>query len=301
MSLLPQAGASAAINKCEVAAGCSSATSSNPLGLKEIIIQYGDDHCKMMLVEGGDSAALVYSVDSYFGLGGLPFHLTVPETTAVIPLCAALPHGLILQLHLGGNRHFVGFPSTPVSCKAPQANLPPRGPVPKVTVGSPVVDRYPQASSVAVTVNCDQVLQSTQLETDSKATMAVHLAAVEHAANRIDRFSRLSTDLSNERTLLAWIRTVMAAMRTAFAYIGLVADAPFWLGTIWVGRLSMISLVLIGAFSGIRRYVVIKEATFQPVPPQKFGRLSIHYFSYVLVLSCIALVVGLAADSWDKA
>jgi hypothetical protein len=50
----------------------------------------------------------------------------------------------------------------------------------------------------------------------------------ESAVGTIDavaRFSRLSTDLANERTLLAWIRTALAVCRTCFATISLGADA----------------------------------------------------------------------------
>merc|ERR1712194_252279 len=40
-------------------------------------------------------------------------------------------------------------------------------------------------------------------------------------ARSLDRFSRLGTDLANERTLLAWTRTSLATLRTATDYIGI--------------------------------------------------------------------------------
>jgi hypothetical protein len=41
----------------------------------------------------------------------------------------------------------------------------------------------------------------------------------------VTRFSRISTDLANERTLLAWYRTALAACRTCFAVISLGSTA----------------------------------------------------------------------------
>lgn len=44
----------------------------------------------------------------------------------------------------------------------------------------------------------------------------------------LERLSRLTTDLANERTLLAWMRTCLAAIRTLFSYLALSATTAAW-------------------------------------------------------------------------
>merc|ERR1712066_468706 len=123
---------------------------------------------------------------------------------------------------------------------------------------------------------------------------------VQEAADTMDRFSRLSTDLANERTLLEWLRTAMAAIRTALAFIGISAEGPWWMSTVHITRISMLTAVLVAAVSGVKRYVTIKDATYQPVPPQHFGRISIHYFNLTLAASIVALAIGMYPDEWSK-
>ena len=60
----------------------------------------------------------------------------------------------------------------------------------------------------------------------------------------MERFNRLSTDLANERTLLAWIRTSLAAIRTLFTYLGLSAISDYWRHTITATEVAMATLVV---------------------------------------------------------
>ena len=44
----------------------------------------------------------------------------------------------------------------------------------------------------------------------------------------LERLSRLTTDLANERTLLAWMRTCLAGIRTLFSYLAIGATTAAW-------------------------------------------------------------------------
>eukprot|EP00927_Polykrikos_kofoidii_P054872 TRINITY_DN49224_c0_g1_i1.p1 TRINITY_DN49224_c0_g1~~TRINITY_DN49224_c0_g1_i1.p1 ORF type:complete len:323 (-),score=36.00 TRINITY_DN49224_c0_g1_i1:67-1035(-) len=122
---------------------------------------------------------------------------------------------------------------------------------------------------------------------------------MEQAAETIDRFSRLSTDLSNERTLLAWIRTAMAATRTSIAFLALTAEGV-WLGGLHLSRMAMVTLVLTAAVGGIVRYRSVKAATFLRLPPRQFGRLSIHWFIFFTMVSVSTLVMGMYSQNFQK-
>merc|ERR1712151_768553 len=58
----------------------------------------------------------------------------------------------------------------------------------------------------------------------------------------LERFNRLSTDLANERTLLAWVRTCLAAVRTGVSYLGLAAISDWWF-SLMLAQWSMIILI----------------------------------------------------------
>lgn len=123
------------------------------------------------------------------------------------------------------------------------------------------------------------------------------------ATDRIDRFSRMATDLANERTLLAWMRTSMAAMRTAFAFLGVTAvtEGSLWDGIFQLSRISMITVVLIGCVIGTIRYKKVKGITFAVTPPQNFGRISIGWFSTLIITSTLAMTLGMYPAKWGRA
>eukprot|EP00931_Biecheleriopsis_adriatica_P035863 TRINITY_DN20667_c0_g1_i2.p1 TRINITY_DN20667_c0_g1~~TRINITY_DN20667_c0_g1_i2.p1 ORF type:complete len:347 (+),score=67.87 TRINITY_DN20667_c0_g1_i2:26-1066(+) len=123
---------------------------------------------------------------------------------------------------------------------------------------------------------------------------------LESAAKNIDRFSRLSTDLSNERTLLAWSRTSMAAMRTAFAYLSVTAEGTIWMSSFQLSRVAMVITCVVATLVGLRRYTSIKEATFAADPPKWFGRMSLKWFNCLIVASTVAMAFGMMPDGWQK-
>ncbi|CAK0830677.1 unnamed protein product, partial [Prorocentrum cordatum] len=137
-------------------------------------------------------------------------------------------------------------------------------------------------------------LESPVLRTDTAGT-GLPMAEVEEAVANLDRFSRLSTDLANERTLLAWMRTSMAAFRSTVCFLSLVGGLSYQ-----AARVMMVAACVVSAVSGIRRYSKIKQATFSPVPPREFGRLSIYWFAFLMVTCNLAIAAGMLSPSWAK-
>ena len=83
----------------------------------------------------------------------------------------------------------------------------------------------------------------------------------------LERLSRLTTDLANERTLLAWTRTCLAAIRTSFAYLEISALALGWSVGLKITETAMATLVVAAAATGVWRYFKIKSILLQKVPP----------------------------------
>merc|ERR1712113_1073830 len=136
----------------------------------------------------------------------------------------------------------------------------------------------------------------------SSVLLANHELAnqVQEQTKSIERFSRMATDLANERTLLAWMRTMMAAIRTAFAYMAVTAVGNVWVGTVTISRVAMVTTVLVATVTGVIRYKRVKDITFLPEPPQYFGRISIRYFYWTLAFSMVFMVCGMWTNAWQK-
>merc|ERR1719221_2065115 len=136
-------------------------------------------------------------------------------------------------------------------------------------------------------------VQDVQVDVQAMAQEAQDLVrSTAVAAESIDRFGRLSTDLANERTLLAWLRTAMAAIRTAFSFMDLSAGDHgfFWMSSVVMSRVAMITAILVATLTGIRRYSCVKQVTYMLYPPQNFGRLSIFWFNF-LIVACFAVIL----------
>ena len=116
----------------------------------------------------------------------------------------------------------------------------------------------------------------------------------------MQRMSRLSTDLANERNLLAWGRTAMAAARTALAFLGLVGNNDFGVGLVYTTSIGFGVIAVWMMLQGGLRYKQIKNILLLPEPPIHFGRLSNNPVMLVLVALLVLLVIGNAADSWSK-
>jgi uncharacterized membrane protein YidH (DUF202 family) len=123
-----------------------------------------------------------------------------------------------------------------------------------------------------------------------------------HMCDSMERFSRLSSDLANERTFLAWVRTALAAIRTVFAFYAMAAVDGLWLwnGALVSSQVAMVAVVIISLLLGNSRYRQVKDVIARKVPPLDFGRLSIRWLFTILFLISCTTAVCIAARQWER-
>lgn len=138
-----------------------------------------------------------------------------------------------------------------------------------------------------------QGTQMTPVPTETRQQAAGLVSAVA----TVDRLQRLTLDLANERTLLAWTRTSLAAMRTLFPFLGQSGEGLLWLG-VMSSRFGMVTLCIMTGIFGVMRYVQVKRVTFAPVTGTvSFGRATIHWFTSLLILSCVVMAASMYVAS----
>lgn len=303
---------------------------------KSLRIVHGGESCTVLLYEGLEHSSLVHALSSRFKLSQATFHLTLEGMDDIVPLSSALPGGLTLTLHTevfetpisnSQEKTFAAVDRT----LAPE-ELRPTGASATVAYAALVASNVSSTVSsstaspllAAASLNGPEEFQQTSegnvplvqrqerepatpfprpITEDSERqqsanSMYASFVAINDVAVTVDRFSRLSTELANERTLLAWVRTGLAAIRTTFTYYDLSADLAIWRGSIIFSQIAMMTVVLFSAVAGAIRYNKIKSVLRQAEPPQEFGRISMHWFNALVVMSSIATAAGVYARTW---
>lgn len=115
----------------------------------------------------------------------------------------------------------------------------------------------------------------------------------------MQRMSRLSTDLANERNLLAWGRTALAAARTSLAFLGLTGNNNFGVGLVYTTSIGFGVIAVWMMLQGGLRYKQIKGILLLPEPPVHFDRLSNLPVNVILVALLVLMVIANSADSWS--
>jgi uncharacterized membrane protein YidH (DUF202 family) len=110
------------------------------------------------------------------------------------------------------------------------------------------------------------------------------------------RYAKLTSELANERNMLAWTRTALAGCRTTFAAMGLKYATGDHLGGILWGIMAVgfAALSLYIYMNGFDRYKKIKIALAAKNPPLHFDRLSNtpQSVAFIAILVVILYNVG---------
>lgn len=122
----------------------------------------------------------------------------------------------------------------------------------------------------------------------------------EQFVDALTRLSRLTTDLANERTLLAWIRTALASARTTVSFLALSGSSPFGDVSTKICYIGFAVLALLMMAQGAERYKKIKTILQMPNPPLYFDRLTTIPLNLTLIAVLALVVLATAADQWTN-
>lgn len=120
----------------------------------------------------------------------------------------------------------------------------------------------------------------------------------ERFVDALTRLSRLSTDLANERTFLAWIRTALASARTVVSFLGLTGTNEFGRVSVKTCVIGFAVLALLMMLQGTERYKRIKDILLTKDTPAGFARLTTIPINLSLLAILLLVVIVTSSDKW---
>ncbi len=247
----------------------------------------------------GEPAALIACVVARSGVSSFFLTASPSRSAAVVPLSASLPAGTALTLHraapLGTNQ--------PQAAPAPLAN----GSVQAaytagLTLATPLLAGASSSSSTAAGGPQPSVPSDLAREAGTRSPRTLvreREAKMDGQLEGLERLSRLTTDLANERTLLAWVRTCLASIRTVFTYMAITGTTAAWQASVTCAEMMMATIVVATALAGWWRYVRVKHILGQKIPPRHFGRVSTRPLMGLIALTALATAVGIYSQQWE--
>jgi uncharacterized membrane protein YidH (DUF202 family) len=298
------------------------------LALKALKITVATNNAtfSVALVDGAEPAALQQAVAARTCCTPNAFFLTpASRDGVVVPLSSALPDGLELTLHfmqsgpterkrqsrLQNMFEIANFsdeedlraqPGLESSTASDFKKEDPSSPIAKVahTVIEPILEHDKNVGSSRWNSSLSwAAISCHSCDSPRLAGERDHLLRDDETMlTAMERFSRLTTDLANERTMLAWVRTCMASIRTAFAFLKVAGETPGWAATVFLAQSAMVTLMLVLCWTGYLRYTAIKHAVKRKLPPHFFGRISVRYMYALLFVSTAAIALGMYTKHW---
>lgn len=247
---------------------------------------------EVLVHSGCEPQALALAVAARAGVPPDGFFLTssAGRGGAVVPLSATLADGTAVVLH----RTAAVAPRPTISPANNHTSDRPNERPPQSIQGGAPVAMQPEAL-------CAPLLSPSTRGSLSRGAGVVFGQVENRQLEGLERLSRLTTDLANERTLLAWVRTCLAAIRTLFAYLALVAASTGWHAALVAAEMSMATVVIATAISGAYRYFAIKAVVSQKIPPKGFGRFTIRPLVALIIVTAAATSAGVYSQQWNHA
>ena len=248
-----------------------------------------DRSIDIALFDGAEPASLANAVAARLGCDANGFFLTAGQSPSspVVPLSSALPDGMQLTLHYRG--------APPPSPAAASINS---------TVPAASCSLVTPYDEVAGRLGGEQPARRGMLRRllTSEQKRASEAQSTEAVLDGLQRLTRLNSDLANERTLLAWIRTDLAAIRTLWGYMTIGSAVAFWDDLALVAMMLMTTLVAFTSAYGVYRYYVIKNVLSKPTKdlPADYGRKSTRPLAVLVVLCSVVTAAGMYSQMWEK-
>ena len=256
-----------------------------------VVVEETSESFDVLVVDGMASCEVLAAVVGRSGLGGSVYcTLERGRGGAVVPVSAMLPDGTTLYLH--------GVLSLPLRSRSRSQErrrseqamvqmdlLPP---------GTRKRSDEDRGSYFALGDGGDEAAGGGGRDPGPEAVEDRRTEAelVSDQLTAVERFSRLTTELANERTLLAWIRTTLASMRTAYSLSSLQSnDGSFWRVLTEAAELIICGFTIATAFNGIFRYQRIKDALLSRTPLKRFGRRTLRPYNGLVSLVAVAVAI----------
>ncbi|CAB9524312.1 expressed unknown protein [Seminavis robusta] len=287
-----------------------------------------EDSFKLALVDGTEASALSQAVASRTCYEEGSFYLTAgpnPSDT-VVPLTAKLPKGLKLYLHVNQKnrrkpkQQEVTFVDGEVEVEVskndtpvPEANdanqTSAYAPIPKKdeeagnSKDEPAQNQDEDPSEIDPQIRKGLIsrfiaVMNMELYNPFKDLIGPSSSKQTQVLGSMFYFSQLSSDLANERTFLAWIRTMLAAVRTIFSYEKVQSDVTARDKSLVVAIMMTATMLLMAGFMGGQRYYSTRYLLLSRERKDTYNMISLSPF--VLLGFAIAVVTSVAtyASKW---